>query len=85
LKSKKIGSLPPQSLAIPDPSSDFEKHKDRPPFPSTLAIPEPSSDFEKHINLLPCPLYPLGERAGVRGMDLKPTTKIQSTAQTKKP
>jgi hypothetical protein len=35
---------------------------------------EPSSDFEKPpIGSLS--LYPLGERAGVRGMDLKHTTK----------
>jgi hypothetical protein len=53
--------------------------------PLPLAIPEPSPDSEKHIDRLPFPLYPLGERAGVRGMDLKPTTKIQSTTQTKKP
>ncbi|PTS93368.1 hypothetical protein DBR24_27365 [Pseudomonas sp. HMWF006] len=70
---------------IPESNCGFESKKigSIPPLP--LAIPEPSSDFEKHIDLLPFPLYPLGERAGVRGMDLKPTTKIQSTAQTKKP
>jgi hypothetical protein len=36
---------------------------------------ESNSDFEQHGDRLPFPLYPLGERAGVRGMDLKNNTK----------
>ncbi|PYC19312.1 hypothetical protein DMX02_16990 [Pseudomonas jessenii] len=36
---------------------------------------ESNSDFEQHGDRLPFPLAPVGERAGVRGMDLKHTTK----------
>jgi hypothetical protein len=72
-------------LEIPQSNSGFEKHRDRLLAPQPLAIPEPSPVFEKHIDRLPFPLAPLGERAGVRGIDLKPTTNTSHTAQTKKP
>jgi hypothetical protein len=35
----------------------------------------PNSDVEQHGDRLPFPLAPLGERAGVRGMDLMHTSK----------